>query len=186
MASRMSKKTRLTVAIVIIAVVAVVAIVLSRSLSSPSDSMPQSQNATDFTLPTMTGVNITLSELEGTPVVLNFWSIGCSACRQQLPYLEDVAKQSGGEIKVIAINMADNAANVQRFFGDYEPTMIVALDGKGEIFMNYCRDYKNPGYIPFTLFIDSESWVKYVKLGAFISVTELRNKLSSVFGITIH
>jgi len=181
MASRMSKKTRLTVVIVIIAVVAVVAIVLSRSLSSPSDSMPQSQNATDFTLPTMTGVNITLSELEGTLIVLNFWSISCDWCRYQLPFLEAVAKQSEGEIKVIAINMADNAANVQRFFGDYEPTMIVTLDGKGEVFVNYCRDYKNSGRIPFTLFLDSEGMVQYVKIGAFASEAALWDALHDVF-----
>jgi cytochrome oxidase Cu insertion factor (SCO1/SenC/PrrC family) len=30
--------------------------------------------APDFTLPTMTGKEITLSELRGTPVVLNFWA----------------------------------------------------------------------------------------------------------------
>jgi len=128
MASRMSKKTWLIWVILIIAVVALVGIALSCSSSNPSDSTPQSQNATDFTLPTLTGANITLSELEGTPVVLNFWSISCSWCRKQLPYLENVAQQSEGEIKVIAVNVGESAAKVQEFFGDYEPTMIVALD----------------------------------------------------------
>ena len=174
MASRMSK-TRLIRVTLIIAVVAIVGIALSCSSSSPSE-------APDFTLPTMTGANITLSELEGTPVVLNFWSISCYWCRKQLPYLENVARQSEGEIKVIAVNIVDNAASVQNFFGDYEPTMIVALDGKGEVFANYSLAYNNTrGAIPFTLFVDSEGLVKYVKLGAFASETELWNTLDSVF-----
>ena len=91
------------------------------TIDNLSDSTPQPQEAPNFTLPTMTGANITLSELEGTPVVLNFWSISCYWCRKQLPYLESVAQQSVGEIKVIAVNIADTAASVQKFFGTAIP-----------------------------------------------------------------
>ena len=144
----------------------------------------QSDEAPDFTLPTMTGANITLSELEGTPVVLNFWSISCSWCRKQLPYLENVAQQSGGEIKVIAVNIVDNAASVQNFFGDYEPTMIVALDGNREVFVNYCQKDNPQGYIPITFFVDSEGIVQYIKIGAFSSEAQLWDTLDSVFETT--
>jgi thiol-disulfide isomerase/thioredoxin len=186
MAGRMSKKTRLILVMVIVAVVALVSIALSHGSCSPSDSIPQSQNATDFTLPTMTGANITLSELEGTPVVLNFWSISCYWCRKQLPYLENVAQQSEGEIKVIAVNIVDNAATVQNFFGDYEPAMIVALDGDREVFGDYCLAYNNTqGAIPFTLFVDSEGVVQRVRIGAFSSETELWDTLDSVFETTV-
>jgi peroxiredoxin len=185
MASRMSKKTWLVLVIVIIAVGATVGIALSRNLSNPSNSTPQSDKAPDFTLPTLTGANITLSELEGTPVVLNFWSISCSWCRKQLPYLENVAQQSGEEIKVIAINMIDNAASV-RTFRDYEPTMIIALDKNREAFVDYCLTYNNTrGAIPFTLFVDSEGIVQYKQIGAFASEEALWNTLHDVFGITI-
>ncbi|MCJ7669236.1 MAG: TlpA family protein disulfide reductase [Dehalococcoidia bacterium] len=179
MASRMSKKTWVIRVILIIAVLALVGNALSCNSSSPSE-------APDFTLPTMTGANITLSELEGTPVVLNFWSISCYWCRKQLPYLENVALQSGGEIEVVAINMIDSAASVQNFFGDHEPTMIVALDENREVFVNYCQHYDNPGgSIPFTLFVDSEGVIQYKRIGAFSSETELWDTLHSVFGITV-
>jgi thiol-disulfide isomerase/thioredoxin len=178
MASRISKTWVIRVTL-IIAVIALVGIALSCSSSSPSEAL-------DFTLPTLTGANITLSELEGTPVVLNFWSISCSWCRKQLPYLENVAQQSEGEIKVVAINVGDSAATVQEFFGDYEPAMIVALDENREVFVNYCQNYDNSrGYIPFTLFVDSEGLVQYKKIGAFTSEAELWNTLHDVFGITI-
>jgi thiol-disulfide isomerase/thioredoxin len=134
----------------------------------------------------MTGANITLSELEGTPVVLNFWSISCSWCRKQLPYLENVAQQSEGETKVIAVNIVDNAATVQNFFGDYEPAMIVALDGDREVFGDYCLAYNNTrGSIPFTFFADSEGLVQHVKIGAFASETELWDTLHNLFGTAI-
>ena len=176
MASRMSKKTRLIVVVLVIVIAAIVGIALSRNSSSPSDS----------TLPIITWDETTLSTLEGTPVVLNFWSISCYWCRYHLPFLEAVAQQSGGEIKVIAVNVADNAASVQNFFGDYEPTMIIALDKNREAFADYCQKFDNPrGSIPFTFFIDSEGLVQYKKIGAFSSEEELWDTLDSVFETTV-
>ncbi len=176
MAIRMSKTRLIIMVILIIAVVAIVGIALSRSSCSPSD----------LTLPIITWDETTLSALEGTPVVLNFWSISCYWCRKQLPYFEDVAQQNEGELKVIAINIRDSASEVQTFFGDYKPTMIIALDKNREAFVDYCQKYNNPrGAIPFTLFVDSEGIIQYIKIGAFSSETELWDTLDSVFETTV-
>ena len=176
MAGRMSKKTWLILAIVIIAAGAIVGISLSRNPVSPSD----------LTFPIITWNETTLSELEGTPVVLNFWSISCAYCRQQLPYLESVAQQSGGEIEVMAVNIADSAARVRSFFGDYEPAMTIALDKNREAFKDYCVAHNNTKeYIPFTLFVDGEGMVRYAKIGAFASEAQLWDTLNDVLGITV-
>jgi thiol-disulfide isomerase/thioredoxin len=176
MAIRMSKKTWLIVAIVIIVVGAIVGIALSRSSGGPSD----------VTLHIITWDETTLSTLKGTPVVLNFWARTCGHCLVELPYFEAVAQKSEGEIKVVAINVGESASRIQSFFGDYEPTMIVASDRNGEAFVDYCRAHNNTqGYIPFTLFVDSEGTVKHIKIGAFQSETELWDTLHDVFGITI-
>ena len=180
MASRM-----LILVTLIVAVLALVGITLGCSSSNPSDSTPQPQEALNFTLPTMTGANITLSELEGTPVVLNFWTKTCGYCVKQLPYLESVAQQSEGEIEVIAIYLGGNASSVQEFFGDYEPAMIIALDETMEVFWIYSSIYNPRGYIPLTLFVDSEGLVQYTKIGAFASEVQLWNTLHDILGITI-
>jgi len=185
MASRMSK-TWLIMVTLIIAVLALVGGALSCSSSTPSHSTPsptpQPHKAPDFTLPTMTGAEITLSELEGTPVVLVFWATSCVYCNTELHLLEAVAQQNEGNIKIVAINIGESATKVQSFFGDYEPTIIVALDKNREAFVNYSQKYNNPrGYIPITFFIDSEGVIKHVKLGAFSSETELWDSLRSIF-----
>jgi thiol-disulfide isomerase/thioredoxin len=172
MAGRMSKKIWLILVILIIAVGAIVGIALSCDSSSPPDG----------TLSIVTWNETSLSAFEGTPVVLNFWSISCPWCVKQLPYLENVAQQNEEELKVIAINMRDSASQIRTFFGDYRPTMIIALDTNREAFADYCLAYNNTrGAIPFTLFFDSEGLVQYVKIGAFASETELRDILDSVF-----
>jgi len=181
MDSRMSKKTWLIRITLIITVLALVGGTLSCNSSSPSDSTLQSHEAPDFTLPTLTGANITLSELEGTPVVLNFWATWCGPCRSELPYFEAVAQDSEGAIKVIAINVGESASTVQTFFGDYEPTMIVALDENREVYASYCEKDNPQGYIPITFLVDSEGIVQYIKIGAFASEGELWDTLDSVF-----
>jgi len=144
-----------------------------------------SQKAPDFTLPTITEADVTLSELEGTPVALNFWDTNCPHCVVELHYFEAVAQESEGEIKVIAIDVGESASTVQDFFGDYEPTMTVALDMTGEVFVNYCQEDNPRWYIPITFFVDSEGIVKHIEIGAFASEAELWDTLNDVLGITI-
>jgi peroxiredoxin len=173
MTSKMLKKLiRITLIIMVLAL-AVVALSCSSSLLS--------QEAPDFTLPTMTEDNITLSEMEGTPVVINFWATTCTHCMVELPYFEAVAQESEGEITVLAINVGQTDSTVQTFFGEYEPTMTVALDKNAEVFTNYCQEDNPRGYIPFTVFVDSEGIVRHIKIGAFQSETELWDTLDSVF-----
>jgi peroxiredoxin len=175
MASIMSKKAWLIRVTLIITVLALAGVALSCSSSLLS------QEAPDFTLPTMTEANITLSEQEGTPVVLNFWATNCPHCVEELSYFESVAQESEDEVRIIAINVRQPLSEVERFFGGYEPTMIVALDGNAEVFQIYSQEDNPRGYIPITFFIDSEGIVQHIKIGAFQSETELWDTLDSVF-----
>jgi hypothetical protein len=78
MASRLSKKTWIIIAVtLVIAVGALVRITLSRNSSSPAD----------ITLPIITWDETTLSELAGTLVVLNFWLHGVPVAAQSYPIL---------------------------------------------------------------------------------------------------
>jgi len=198
MTSRISKRAWLIITVTsIIAVGALTGSIPCCSYPNPSNSTltstasnqtPASNETTasektlDFTLPALTGANVTLSELKGTPVVLNFWSTCCPYCRQQMPYLEDVGQQSGGEIKVIAISIYDSASGIQDFFGNHKPSITIALDSKQKTFLEYCSAYENAlDSIPFTLFIDSEGIVRYAKIGAFASEAELWDTIHSVF-----
>ncbi len=178
MTVKRSRKIWMVVAIVAVAVGATVGITLS---DTPADPV----NSPNSTLSVITWNETTLSTLEGTPVVLNFWSIGCSWCRYQLPFLEAVALQSEGDLEVIAVNTADTASRIRLFFRDYVPTMTIAVDQNGQAFRDYCLAYDNAGgYIPFTLLIDSEGIVQDKRIGAFANETELWDTLNDVLGIS--
>lgn len=151
------------------------------SKTEPSISTPELNRAPDFTLPTMEGDQITLSQWEGTPVVLLFWATWCPYCRVQLRYLEKAAReQAEDEAKFLAVNVGEDISKIKSFFGDYQPAMIVALDQTQAIFHDYNSRYGNPGYMPITFFIDSQRVIRQIRIGAFANETELWESLHSL------
>jgi peroxiredoxin len=137
------------------------------------------KQAPDFTLGTMAGTEITLSELRGTPVVLNFWATYCAPCRSELGYFEYAAEQTVGEIAIITVNIGDSLSYIEQFFGDYKLHFTVALDTDAQISYKY-----NVQYIPTTYFIDSEGIIRNMKIGAFTSETELWAEIETIRGST--
>lgn len=147
------------------------------SCGSSSPSVPQiGDKAPDFTLATMAGTKITLSELNGTPVMLNFWATWCGPCRSEMGYIEATAKESKGKIKIVAVNIGESAIKVQQFFGNNDVSFTVALDGDRQVALRY-----GVQYIPTTFFIDREGIVVDIKVGAFSSEMDLWSSLSTLF-----
>jgi len=127
----------------------------------------------------MAGTEITLSELRGTPVVLTFWAIYCSYCRSELPYFDEVAKQSAGEVAIIMVNTQDTRSGIEKFFGDYKAHFTVALGGGTQVSYKY-----NVHAIPTTFFIDSGGIIRSIKVGSFRNETELRDSIKTIHGPT--
>jgi len=125
--------------------------------------------APDFTLATMEGAEVTLSDLRGTPVLLNFWHKGCPPCLGELHYFDAVAKQYSDRITIVAIDIQDSLPQIKQFFGDSEISFIVALGKNTEIASSYAIRYT-----PTTFLIDSEGIIRYVKVGAFASKEQLQ------------
>lgn len=156
--------------------IAVFALVGSATSCTPPDIAPQvDKQAPDFTLDTMAGTEITLSELRGTPVVLSFWAIYCPACRDGLPHFEAVAEQSVGEITIIMVNTGESRSRVEQFFDDYPLHFTVVLDKDAQASSRY-----NVLGIPTTFLIDSKGIIRYIKVGAFVNEAALWNALESI------
>lgn len=66
--------------------------------------------APDFTLITTDGVEVTLSELKGKPVILDFWGIGCGPCYQLMPVLERFYQDYGEDVVIYGIESWHNTA----------------------------------------------------------------------------
>lgn len=67
------------------------------------------QMAPEFTITLMDGSKVTLAQLRGQVVVLNFWATWCVPCRKELPTLDAYyAIQRSHGLKVFAITTQDS------------------------------------------------------------------------------
>jgi len=73
--------------------------------------------APDFTLVTLDGGSVTLSQLRDRWVLVNFWTTWCTWCVRQMPYLQAVFEERGDEIEFIGVNWGESEAKVRKHLG---------------------------------------------------------------------
>ena len=65
--------------------------------------------APDFTLESLDGKNMTLSDLRGKAVLLNFWATWCTPCKIDMPWFVELQKQYGPDgLQVVGVAMDDS------------------------------------------------------------------------------
>lgn len=87
---------------------------LSAEITPPPTPVATTTNpAHDFSLQTLDGDVLTLSEQRGQWVLVNFWASWCAPCVKEMPYLQDVADR--GDILVWGINMREPLSDLSPF-----------------------------------------------------------------------
>jgi len=86
--------------------------------------------APDFTLSTPSGTSLSLAELRGKVVLLNFWATWCVPCRKEMPAIEALYqryKDRGLEVVAISLDKLA-AAPVEAFVQEVGVTYRIVLD----------------------------------------------------------
>ena len=115
-----------------------------------SEAKPVSQIA--FTDPE--GGEHKLSDWQGKYVLLNFWATWCAPCRKEMPGLEEIQTEFGGEtFEVVPIATGRNALpGIRRFFEEIGATNLpILLDPKQKL----ARDMAVLG-LPITVILNPE------------------------------
>lgn len=71
--------------------------------------------APDFTLKTLDGKTVKLSDYRGTPVVLNFWASWCNPCRKEFPRFRDALAAHPGKFVVLGVDYKDIPSDARKF-----------------------------------------------------------------------
>ena len=166
---------KISITALLVAVVALGLVIPGCSSGDVSPSTPQENMAPDFQLPDLDGHLVTLSELRGSPVLLNFWATWCGPCRAEMPFIQDIYENESFSDKglvILAVNIGENSSTAKRFMVDNELTFAVLLDTDQKIAPEY-----NVRAIPTTFFIDEDGIIRDIKVGAFSSRAEIEQRL---------
>ena len=113
-----------------------------------------SQVAPDFTATTLAGDTFQLSDYQGQPVMLTFWSPECEACIAELPTLQAIADDANADVTMITIAVDATPAGITDLFAQKGINIPVIVDGAGDIARQY-----DLSYIPFSYFINPDGTV---------------------------
>jgi len=94
--------------------------------------------APDFTLKDLSGNPVSLRDLRGKVVFLNFWATWCPPCRLEMPTMEDLHKEFGNQgLVILAINNLEGSKEIKAFFKQHNLTFTTLLDEEGKVFELY-------------------------------------------------
>ena len=122
-------------------------------INSRFGEVPVDQRAAwEFQVTTLGGDQVSLQGLRGKVVMLDFWSSWCPPCRAEAPGLSQVYREyRDRDVEFIGMAIWDDAGAVGDHVREFDVPYHNALDGKGEIAIDY-----GVAGIPEKFFIDRE------------------------------
>ncbi len=119
----------------VLTVLLIAAAALAGCSASPVTTKPVAKIAVpDFTLPDLSGNQVTLSSFKGkSPVLLTFWATWCPYCIEEMPNLVRLQKKYGDKIKILAIDIQEPRARVISFARNRNIDLTILLDEEGDV-----------------------------------------------------
>ncbi len=158
---------------------ALVLVVVIAGCTGPGSASPrgiaEGNRARDFTLEALDGTELSLSDFEGSVVLVNFWATWCPPCRAEIPDFEAAyqAYRDDGFV-VLGVNVEESRARVQPFVEDLQMTYPVVLDESGRL----VQEYRARG-LPMSILVDRDGVIRVRHIG-YMTAEKLEEYLEGV------
>lgn len=112
---------------------------ISTSQASPTAAETSTQAAPDFTLQTLDGSPLSLSDVKGKPTLIYFWTSWCGYCKKEMPSIQAAYQEYKDNVNIITINItsSDSLEQVQQSVRENQFTFPVLLDEDGTVSHTY-------------------------------------------------
>jgi thiol-disulfide isomerase/thioredoxin len=134
---------------------------LSFAVVTYVDAASVKGQAPNFTLKSLGGKNLKLSEMAGNVVLINFWASWCAPCREEMPLLNDLHKKYEPlGFTVLGVNVEEDAKNARDFLKNFPVDFPVLLDNKNQVSKKY-----NVIAMPTTVVVDRDGNMRFLHQG---------------------
>ena len=132
-----------------------------RYISRPE--LARARMAPPFTVTTVDGKRISMDDLQGKVVLVDFWATWCGPCREALPHMQKVAKKFQGQpLVILSISLDKDEKAWKEFIAKNEMTWPQYIDGyfEGPIAKKF-----SVHEIPHTFTIDADGVMQEEHIG---------------------
>jgi peroxiredoxin len=143
----------------------------STSRSGAASATPQDlvgQRLPDVTYTRFDGTTASLGQPGGQPVVLNFWSATCVACRTEMPALERLHRAAGHQVTFVGVDSGDGLSTGRDAARQFGVDYALAFDPQSHL-----ASQLGVVALPTTVVVDSHGVVTHVHVGA-VDLGQLR------------
>ena len=117
--------------------------------------------APNFTLKSLSGKNLKLSEMTGNVVLINFWASWCGPCREEMPLLNALHKKYEPlGFTVLGVNVEEDMEGAMNFLGHVPVDFPILLDNTNKV----SKQYKVVA-MPTTVVVDRDGNMRYLHEG---------------------
>lgn len=141
---------------------------LVRSRGAPASGLGPSVRvgspAPDFALFDLDGETVSLGDLRGKVVLINFWTTWCPPCREEMPALQAAFERLGGEgFVVLGLNwtQVDDVDDVRAFVETLGLTFPILLDSDGSV----SEDLYQVLGLPTSVLVGRDGVVREIRIG---------------------
>jgi len=161
---------------IILATIALISLVM---ISCGTAKIPQvGDKAPDFTLESIDGKSISLSDFRGKVVLIVFTSVNCKECEEQMPHIIKAYQQAGGKLEVLDIY---HIIYDQRLVRDYvTKKQFTTFPALPDLNNKVATAYGATRFPPTNFIIDAAGIIRYKKIGPFQSQEEIENIVRSL------
>ncbi len=115
------------------------------------------------TLPDLASFNLEgklPDSLKGKIVIVDFWASWCLPCAKSFPALDEIQKKFGDRVVVLAVNVDEKAANMEKFLAKHPISFTVVRDGSHKLVA-----VAEPETMPTSFILDGEGKVRFLHKG---------------------